>query len=332
MHGRENLTTVTEFIILGFPEYPELQIPLFLLFLLIYLIILMGNLTIIALTCLVPRLHTPMYLFLCNLSFMNITSTSVTLPKLLDIFLTKRQRISAGGCFAQLYFFIVSESEEYLLLTVMAYDRYVAVCHPLHYAVIMNQRLCVLMTAGLWIFGILYGAAYIAFLLCFSYCGSNEIDHSFCDLSALLKLSCTSTFPLECFIYIMGTFAALPCIISTLVSYVYIISAILRIRYTQGRRKAFSTCSSHLTVVILYYGTMLCSYMRPTSTQSLTQNKHFAVLYNGFIPMFNPLIYSLKNQEVKKALSKLAAPILMCRDQKNVFSSCDCKTSYLRKR
>ncbi|XP_029441697.1 olfactory receptor 1019-like [Rhinatrema bivittatum] len=332
MHGKENLTIVTEFIILGFPEFPELQIPLFILFLLIYLIILMGNLTIIALMCLDPRLHTPMYFFLCNLSLVNIASTSVTLPKLLDIFLTKRQRISAGGCFAQLYFFIVSASEEYILLTVMAYDRYVAVCHPLHYAVIMNQRLCLLMTAALWILGILFGAAYIAFLLCFSYCGSNEINHFFCDLSALLKLSCTSTFPLECLIYIMGTFVALPCIISTFVSYIYIISTILRIHYTEGRRKAFSTCSSHLTVIILYYGTMLCSYLRPTSTQSLTQNKLFAVLYNGFIPMFNPMIYSLKNQEVKKALSKLVAQIILCRDRKNFFSSCDCKTSCFRKK
>ncbi|XP_029437252.1 olfactory receptor 151-like [Rhinatrema bivittatum] len=300
----ENLTTVTEFIILGFPEFPDLQIPLFLLFLLIYLIILTGNLTIIALTCLDPRLHTPMYFFLCNLSFLDISSTSVTLPKLLDIFLRKRQHISLIGCFTQLYFFIFSEFVEFILLTVMAYDRYVAVCHPLRYAVIMTQRLCVLTVAALWLFGILYSVTYIALLLCFSYCGSNEINHFFCDLSALLKLSCTSTSTVECMVYIIGASLGLPCIISTFVSYFYIISSILRIRSTEGRHKAFSTCSSHLTVVILFYGTTLCSYMRPTSTQSLNQNKLFAVLYNALIPMFNPMIYSLRNQEVKKALRK----------------------------
>ncbi|XP_029437221.1 olfactory receptor 1019-like [Rhinatrema bivittatum] len=308
----ENLTTVTEFIILGFPEYPDLQIPLFILFLLIYLIILMGNLTIIALTCLDPRLHTPMYFFLCNLSFLDISSTSVTLPKLLDIFLRKHQRISAVGCFTQMHFFLVLASVEFFLLAAMAYDRYVAICHPLRYAVIINQRLCVLMAAGTWIFGFLDPVIHTVLISHFSYCRSNEINHFFCDPSALLALSCSRTQPVESVTYIVGSLVPFPCFMTTLTSYVYIISTILRIRSTEGRHKAFSTCSSHLTVVILFYGTIMCLYMRPTSMQSLDLNKLFAVLYNVLISMFNPLIYSLKNREVKGALRKVFITKLDC--------------------
>ncbi|XP_029437207.1 olfactory receptor 1G1-like [Rhinatrema bivittatum] len=297
----ENITTVSEFILLGFHEFSDLQIPLFLLFLLIYLIVLMGNLTIIALTCLDPRLHTPMYFFLCNLSFADISSTSVTLPKLLDI-LRKRQRISANGCFIQAYFFMVTACQEFLLLTVMAYDRYVAVCYPLHYAVIVNQRLGVLMVTGTWILGFLVPVANGVLLPQLSYCKSNAIDHFFCDPSALLKLSCSSTSMFESVIYVMGGFVGLPCFAATLTSYIYIISTILRIRSAEGRRKAFSTCSSHLTVIILFYGTILSLYMRPASMQSLDQNKLFALLYTALIPMINPMIYSLKNREVKETL------------------------------
>ncbi|XP_030043963.1 olfactory receptor 1052-like [Microcaecilia unicolor] len=318
---RKNSTTATEFIILGFSEFPELQIPFFLLFLLVYLIVLLGNLIIITVTCLDPRLHTPMYFFLCNLSFVDISSTSVTLPKLLDIFLRKNQRISVHGCFIQVYFFLFSLCGEFFLLSVMAYDRYIAVCHPLRYVLIMNWSVCVLSVAGLWIAGFLDSLTYTVLLSRFSYCRSNKINHFFCDISALLKLSCTSTSTVEYTIFIVGTFVAVPCISLTFVSYIYIISAILRIRSAEGRRKAFSTCSAHLTVVILFYGTLLCSYMRPTSTQSLEQNKLFAVLYNALIPMFNPIIYSLRNQEVKKALINVFTRKLCYRDQKNMFSA-----------
>ncbi|XP_030044255.1 olfactory receptor 5V1-like [Microcaecilia unicolor] len=301
----ENITRVTEFIILGFSEFPDLQIPLFLLFLLIYLIILTGNLTIITVTCLDPRLHTPMYIFLCNLSFLDISSTTVTLPKLMDILLRQSQRISLYGCFIQMYFFLLLTSAEFVVISVMAYDRYVAVCLPLHYTVIMNFRLCVLMVTGSWMFGILEPVAHTVLISCLSYCGTNKINHFYCDLSAVPKLSCTSTSALESITYIFGTFLALPCFFTTLMSYVYIISTILRIRSTEGRRKAFSTCSSHLTVVILFYGTTMCLYMKPTSVHSVDQNKFFALLYNVLIPVFNPVIYSLKNKEVKTALRKI---------------------------
>ncbi|XP_029437263.1 olfactory receptor 13-like [Rhinatrema bivittatum] len=301
----KNITSAMEFIILGFPEFPDLQILLFLLFLLIYLIVLMGNLTIIALTCLDPRLHTPMYFFLCNLSFLDVFSTSVTLPKLLDILLRKHQRISVNGCFTQMYFFLALAVVESFLLTVMAYDRYVAICHPLRYTIIINERVCVLMAAVTWIIGCLITALQPFLVSRFSYCASNEINHFFCDPSALLKLSCTSTSAFESIIYIAGVFITLPCFSSILASYVYIISTILRIRSAEGRRKAFSTCSSHLTVVLLFYGTRMCLYMRPASMQSLDQNKFFAMLYNILIPLFNPLIYSLNNKVVKAALRKV---------------------------
>ncbi|XP_030042694.1 olfactory receptor 5V1-like [Microcaecilia unicolor] len=300
-----NITRVTEFIILGFSEFPDLQIPLFLLFFLIYLIILMGNLTIITVTCLDPRLHTPMYFFLCNLSFLDISYTSVTLPKLLDISLRKRQHISAVGCFTQLYFYLFLIGVEYILLTVMAYDRYVAICHPLRYTMIMNWKLCGMMAAGTWIMGFIETVTHIILISHFSYCGSNVINHFFCDLSALLKLSCSSTSIIDHVTYILAVFVELPCFALTLISYVYIVSTILRIRSSEGRRKAFSTCSSHLTIVLLFYGTLTCLYVRPSSTQSVDQNRAFSVLYIAFVPMFNPVIYSLKNREVKEALRRV---------------------------
>ncbi|XP_030042688.1 olfactory receptor 1019-like [Microcaecilia unicolor] len=300
----ENITTVTEFIILGFPEFPELQIPLFFLFLLVYLIILMGNLTIVIVMCLDSRLHTPMYFFLSNLSFLDIFNTSLTLPKLMDICLRKGQSISIKGCLTQMYFFLAFTYVEFFLLTAMAYDRYVAICHPLRYTIIMNEKVSVLMAIGCWTFAFFVPVAHTVLISHFSYCGSNEINHFFCDLLALLTLSCSRTDVIDVMSLMFGAIIALPCFIITLTSYVYIISAILRIRSSEGRRKAFSTCSSHLTVVILYYGTLLCLYMRPTSMQSLDQNKLFALLYNVLIPILNPLIYSLKNREVKAALRK----------------------------
>nr|XP_033779195.1 olfactory receptor 146-like [Geotrypetes seraphini] len=301
---KANFTTVTEFIILGFPEFPELQVPLFVLFLLIYLIILMWNLTIIIIVCLESRLHTPMYFFLSNLSILDISCTSVSLPKLLDILLRKTHHISINGCFTQMYFFLSLTGTEFLILSVMAYDRYIAICQPLSYHLIMNQKVCILMSTGTWILGFLIPASYLIFITQFSFCQSNEINHFFCDFSALLELSCTSTSSIQCVVYIEGAVMAIPCFISTFTSYVYIISTILRIRSSDGRRKAFSTCSSHLTVVCLFYLTLICVYIRPQSMQSMDINKIISILYNTLIPMFNPLIYSLKNKDVKNALRK----------------------------
>nr|XP_033779161.1 olfactory receptor 226-like [Geotrypetes seraphini] len=266
--------------------------------------ILMGNLTIIAVVCLDPHLCKPMYFFLINLSFLDISYTSVTLPKLLDIIL-RSQNISVYGCFIQMYFFLSFACVEYIILSVMAYDRYVAICYPLRYIMIMNQRHCVLMAIMTWVFGFLEPVGYVVLISKFSFCASNEINHFFCDLSALLQLSCTSTSSIEAITYIFSAFVGLPCFIATFASYMCIISAILRIRTKEGRHKAFSTCSSHLIAIGLFYGTVLCLYVRPTSTQSVDQNKIFAVLYNVIIPLFNPIIYSLKNREVKRAVMRV---------------------------
>nr|XP_033779157.1 olfactory receptor 146-like [Geotrypetes seraphini] len=301
---KENFTRVTGFIILGFPEFPELQLPLFFLFLLIYLIVLMGNLTIITIVCLDSHLHTPMYFFLSNLSFLDISCTSITLPKLLDILIRKNYHISMSGCFTQLYFFFSLATNEFLILSVMAYDRYVAICQPLCYHLIMNQKVCILLSQGTWILGLLMPVSYYIFLPRFSFCHSNEINHFFCDFTALLKLSCSSTSSLQSVVYILGAIVGCPCFISTVTSYVYIISKILRIRSTEGRRKAFSTCSSHLTVVCLFYLTLMFLYLRPSSMQSMEINKVIAILHNTLIPMFNPVIYSLKNKDVKNAFRK----------------------------
>ncbi|XP_030042683.1 olfactory receptor 1019-like [Microcaecilia unicolor] len=301
----ENITTVTEFILLGFPEFPKLQIVFFFLFLLIYLIMLTGNLTIITLTCLDPHLHTPMYFLLSNLSFLDIFNTSVTVPKLIGICLRRSQSISINGCLTQMYFFLSFTYVEFFLLTAMAYDRYVAICHPLRYTVIMNEKVSVLMATGCWTFAFFVPVLHTVLISHFSYCGSNEINHFFCDLSVLVRLSCSSTDIVQGMSYVIGSFVAFPCFMTILISYVYIISAILRIRSSEGRRKAFSTCSSHLTVVILYYGTLLSLNMKPTSMQSVVQNKFFALFYSVLIPVLNPVIYSLKNKDVKGALRKV---------------------------
>ncbi|XP_030044266.1 olfactory receptor 1009-like [Microcaecilia unicolor] len=301
----ENITTMTEFLILGFYEFPELQIPISFLFLLIYLTILMGNLTIIIMTCLDPRLQTPMYFFFCNLSFLDISYTSVTLPKLLDVSLRNSHHISAFGCFTQMYYFIFSVCVEFLLLTMMAYDRFVAICRPLRYSVIMNPRLCVLMAIGSWIYGIVEPVTHTVLISHLSYCGSREINHFFCDISALLKLSCTNTSTIDHMTYVLAVLVVLPCFLLTLTSYIYIISAILRIHSSEGRRKAFSTCSSHLTVVAVFYVSLACLYLKPTSMQSLDLNKLIALLYNVLIPLLNPIIYSLKNRDLKEAIRKV---------------------------
>nr|XP_033779197.1 olfactory receptor 226-like [Geotrypetes seraphini] len=203
-----------------------------------------------------------------------------------------------------MYFFLSLTCTEFLILSVMAYDRYIAICQPLSYHLIMNQKVCILVTTGTWILGFLLPSSYYIFILQFSFCGLNEINHFFCDFSALLKLSCSSTSSLQCVVYILGVLVACPSFICTLTSYVYIISTILRIRSTEGRRKAFATCSSHLTVVCLFYLTSISVYIRPPSMQSIDINKVISILYNTLIPMFNPVIYSLKNKDVKHAFRK----------------------------
>ncbi|XP_029435818.1 olfactory receptor 5V1-like [Rhinatrema bivittatum] len=300
----ENRTMVTEFIILGLSANPQLQIPLLLVFFPIYLITLLGNLVIIIVVCAEPHLHTPMYFFLSNLALTDICYTSTIIPKLLGILLSGVNTVSYAGCLTQLYFFLGSAGVEIFLLTAMAYDRYVAICHPLRYPHIINWRVCILMAAACWISAFLNSMPTTVFFSRLSFCGSNKIDHFFCDLSPLLKLSCTDTASIETLILLDGSFTSLLPFLLTIISYIYIISAILRIRSAGGRRKAFSTCSSHLTVVSIFYVSIFCVYLTPASAFSLGLGKILSVFYTAVTPMLNPLIYTVRNQEVKQALRK----------------------------
>ncbi|XP_029435817.1 olfactory receptor 1444-like [Rhinatrema bivittatum] len=296
---------VREFIILGLSDNPQLQIPLFLVFLLIYLITLLGNLVIITVTCADPHLHTPMYFFLSNLALTDICYTSTIVPKLLVIFLLGNKTISYAGCLTQVYFFMGSASVEIFLLTAMAYDRYVAICHPLHYSLIINRRVFLQLTATSWIIAFLNSMPTTTSISCLTFCSSNKIEHFFCDLTPLLKLSCTDTASTQLVILVEAALVSLPSFLLTIISYFYIISAILKIRSMEGRHKAFSTCSSHLMVVSVFYVSIFCVYLTPASASSPILGKILSVFYTSVIPMLNPIIYSLRNQEVKNALRKL---------------------------
>ncbi|KAM3913932.1 olfactory receptor 5AR1-like [Leptodactylus fuscus] len=302
--------TVTEFVLLGFYELPSFQLVLFLIFLVIYVATLVGNLLTTCLFCFDRHFHSPMYMFLCNMSVLDMSFTSMVLPKLLDILLTGNNVISYNGCMTQVFFFVVLMVSEYFILAAMAYDRYVAICHPLRYSHFMSLRVCFWLSWTSWSMGIFEGILYVILMSSCTFCGSNEIDHLFCDMKPLIQLACSDTSVIETVILgpsaVIGFFPS----IMTLVSYIYIISTILKMHSKEGRQKTFSTCSSHLTVILLFYGTVLGMYMRPKSSYSMDQDKAFAVLYSGVIPMLNPLIYSLKNQEVKKALGKIKKHML----------------------
>ncbi|KAM8924795.1 olfactory receptor 5AR1-like [Pelodytes ibericus] len=250
-------------------------------------------------------LHTPMYIFLMNLSIIDIANASNILPKLLYILLTQCKTISFVECIIQMYFFISLTLTEVLLLASMAYDRYVAICHALRYLILMSLRRTVLMSVAAWTVGFLDTIGYAVVVSKLSFCSSQLIDHFFCDVTSLLKLSCSDTSNVDIFNLFEGILIALPAFLIILVSYVFIITTIVKIKSTEGRQKAFSTCTSHLTCITIFYGTLMCLYMRPTSSYSPKQDKYFALLYVVFIPLLNPVIYSLKNQEVKKALRKL---------------------------
>ncbi|KAM4641962.1 olfactory receptor 8D1-like [Discoglossus pictus] len=257
-----------------------------------------------------PHLHTPMYFFLCNLSCLDITFTSTIIPKLLDICLTGKHSITFRCCITQMYFFVICVVSEYFLLAVMAYDRYLAICQPLRYLNLMKPRVCFLLAMISWFCGVLDSSTYISLLSQYSFCRSNVINHLFCDIKPLLQLSCSETQSMESAIQVSGVLFGFTPLIFIILSYVFIIYAILRIQSNEGKQKAFSTCSSHLTVVILFFGIILGMYMRPKSAYSIEQDKVFSVLYTSCIPMLNPFIYSLKNKDVKQALRKLRRRIL----------------------
>ncbi|XP_030042651.1 olfactory receptor 5V1-like [Microcaecilia unicolor] len=301
---RGNQTQVTEFIILGFSDYPDLQILLFMVFLCIYLVTLMGNLTILTLMCVDSCLHTPMYFFLSNLGILDVCLTSCTIPKMLSIFVMDNKRISFLGCMIQLYLLLSFSSVEFFLLTAMAFDRYVAICNPLRYSVIMSKRVCSLLSASSWVIGFLIALPHSLSISYSSFCGHKMIDHLFCDFQTMLQLSCSDNSAIKVLMNTLNLTLAMVCIVLILTSYSFIISSILKTQSVKGRYKVFSTCSSHLTVVSMYCGSAIFVYLTPISESAKSVHKLLDASYSTLIPMLNPIIYSLRNKDIKAALKK----------------------------
>ncbi|XP_044840559.1 olfactory receptor 14A16-like [Mauremys mutica] len=300
-----NQTTLTEFLLLGFSDVRELQILHFFVFLLIYLAALMGNLLIITAVALNTHLQTPMYFFLVNLSILDFGSISVTIPKSMANSLMNTRMIYYPGCVTQVFLFILFAATDLALLTIMAYDRYVAICQPLHYESIMNRRACVEMAASAWITGIVYSALHTGNTFRLPFCQSNIIKQFFCEIPQLLKLTCSESYVSEVGVIALGVFLGLNCFVFIIVSYVQIFKTVLRIPSEQGRHKAFSTCLPHLTVVSLFLFTGIFAYLKPTSSSASGLDLLVGVLYSLVPPVMNPIIYSMRNKEIKAALKKL---------------------------
>ncbi|XP_006107454.1 olfactory receptor 7A10-like [Myotis lucifugus] len=300
--GPGNDTLISEFLLLGFSEEPELQPLIFGLFLSMYLITVLGNLFIILAVSSDSHLHTPMYFFLSNLSLVDICFTSTTVPKMLVNFQTQSKAITYAGCITQLYFFLLFGGLDDFLLAVMAYDRYVGICHPLHYMVIMNPRLCGLLVLMSWVIGVLNSLLQSLIVLPLSFCTDLEIPNFFCELKEVVQLACSDTFLNNMVMYFVAVLLAGGPLAGILYSYSKIVSSICTISSAQGKYKAFSTCASHLSVVSLFYGTILGVYLISAATHSSHSSIAASVMYTVVTPMLNPFIYSLRNRDIKRAL------------------------------
>ncbi|XP_062994270.1 olfactory receptor 11A1-like [Elgaria multicarinata webbii] len=306
-----NYTAITEFILIGFGNLHELQLLLFLLFLMIYIVTITGNLLIMLLVLTDQHLHTPMYFFLGNLSCLETCYSSIILPKLLANLVNGQRSISVSGCMAQFYLFGSCVGIETYLLAAMSYDRYLAICRPLHYISIMHGKFCVQLMTGAWIDSLLANGIIVFLMAQLSFCGPNVIDHYFCDFIPVEKLSCSDTSLIELVTFLSTFIFTITPFLLTLTSYVCIIVIILKIPSTKGRQKAFSTCSSHLTVVCIFYGTIIIVYMLPNTPTLRDLNKVFSVFYTVLTPLVNPLIYSLRNKEVHKALRRVCCKVVL---------------------
>ncbi|KFO21729.1 olfactory receptor 1019 [Fukomys damarensis] len=302
---KENQSTVTEFVFLGITQDPQLQTIFFLVFLIVYLVNVVGNVGMIILILTDTHLHTPMYFFLCNLSFVDLGYSSAIAPRMLADFLTKRKVISFSSCATQFAFFVGFVDAECYVLAAMAYDRFVAICRPLHYGTLMSKRVCVALALGSYLAGVVSLVAHTSLTFSLNYCGSNIINHFFCEIPPLLALSCSDTYISEMLLFSLCGFIEFSTILIIFISYAFILIAIIRMTSTEGRLKAFSTCAAHLTGVTLFYGTVMFMYLRPTSSYSLDQDKWASVFYTIIIPMLNPLIYSLRNKDVNAAFKSL---------------------------
>nr|XP_020007743.1 olfactory receptor 145-like isoform X2 [Castor canadensis] len=299
----ENIILMTEFILLGLTQQPELQLPLFLLFLGIYVVSAVGNLGLMVLIGLNPHLHTPMYYFLFNLSFTDLCYSSVITPQMLHGFV-KQNIISYAECMAQLFFFAFFVIDECCILTSMAYDRYVAICKPLFYRITISPQVCLMLMVSGYVMGFVGAMAHTGSMLRLTFCDGNIINHYMCDIPPLLKLSCTSTSINELVVFIVVGIGIIVPSVAIIASYTLILSNILQIHSTKGRSKAFSTCSSHMIAVSLFFGSSASIYFKPSPVGSLDQNKVSTVFYTIVGPMMNPFIYSLRNKDVQVALNK----------------------------
>ena len=295
---------MTEFILLGLANHRELQIFLFTLFLTIYMVTVAGNLGMIALIQANARLHTPMYFFLSNLSFVDLCFSSNVTPKMLEIFLSEKKSISYPACLVQCYLFIALVHVELYILAVMAFDRYMAICNPLLYGSRMSKSVCSFLITVPYVYGALTGLMETMWTYNLAFCGPSEINHFYCADPPLIKLACSDTYNKEVSMFVVAGFNFTYPLLIILISYLYIFPATLRICSTEGRRKAFSTCGSHLTAVTIFYSALFFMYLRRPSEESVEQGKMVAVFYTTVIPMLNPMIYSLRNKDVKEALCK----------------------------
>ncbi|XP_049989877.1 olfactory receptor 1468-like [Alexandromys fortis] len=300
-----NKTVISQFLLLGLPIPPEHQHLFYALFLAMYLITVLGNLIIIILILLDSHLHMPMYLFLSNLSFSDLCFSSVTMPKLLQNMQSEDTSIPYAGCLTQMYFLMVFGDMESFLLVAMAYDRYVAICFPLHYTSIMSPKLCVCLMVFCWVLTLLYSMLHTLLLARLSFCENNLIPQFFCDISALLKLACSDTYINELMIFIMGGLVSVIPFSLIIVSYVKIVCSILKVSSTRVIHKVFSTCGSHLSVVSLFYGTIIALYIFPSANNSTVKDTVMAMMCTVVTPMLNPFIYSLRNRDMKEALKNV---------------------------
>ncbi|XP_047630100.1 olfactory receptor 5B3-like [Phacochoerus africanus] len=301
----KNSTEVTQFILLGLTDDPELQVPLFTTFILVYLITLIGNLGIIMLILLDSHLHTPMYFFLSNLSLVDICYSSAVTPIVMAGFIPGDKVISYSACAAQMFFFVAFATVENYLLASMAYDRYVAVCKPLHYTTTMTTGVCVCLATGSYVCGFLNASIHIGDTFTLSFCRSNMVHHFFCDIPAVMVLSCSDRHVSELVLVYVVSFNIFFALLIILISYLLIFITILKMPSSAGYQKALSTCASHFTAVSIFYGTIIFMYLQPSSSHSMDTDKIASVFYAMIIPMLNPVVYSLRNKEVKSAFMKV---------------------------
>ncbi|XP_068110970.1 olfactory receptor 5AR1-like [Hyperolius riggenbachi] len=297
-------TSTDKFILLGLSDLPYFQVIYFLLFLAIYIVTVFGNLLLVLVVRFDPCLQTPMYFFLSILSIIDLGFSSSIAPKVLVDTLSKDRSISLWGCATQMFFSLALGETECILLAIMAYDRFAAICRPLHYNTIMNQKLCLSLVAGTWSFCCINASIHVALIFDVPYFQSHHINHFFCEIPPLLHISCRDTRLNEVLVYVSAVMIGICSFLLTVISYFNIISTVLKVRSSHGRQKAFSTCGSHFTVVTLYYGTIMFMYMRPPSAHSPETDKTVAILYTAVTPMLNPFIYSMRNKDVKQTVKK----------------------------